>query len=54
MKNRVINYYKENGNSAIIPLFIYGLLLLPITLIFSITWLLKPIEPNSIKELETI
>jgi hypothetical protein len=54
MKNYVINYYKENGKAAIIPLLIYGILLIPVTVIFSITWLLKPIEPNAITELESI
>lgn len=53
MKREMINCYKKNGKAAILPLIVYTILSGPIVLIYAITWVLKPIEPIKLKELES-
>lgn len=54
MKREIINSYKKIGKAAILPLLVYTILLGPLFLIYGITWLLKPIEPININELESL
>lgn len=54
MKKEIINLYKAKGLGAFPPLLIYFMLLIPISIIYAITWLLKPIEPVNLEEFENI
>jgi len=54
MKKEIINFYKAKGSGAFIPLLIYFILLIPISVLYAITWILKPIEPVSVDEFDAI
>lgn len=54
MKKEIIKFYKAKGSGALIPLVIYFILLIPISILYAITWILKPIEPVNLDELDTI
>ncbi len=54
MKREIINCYKKNGKATILPLMVYTILSGPLVLIYAITWILKPIEPINMNELESL
>lgn len=54
MKKEIIKFYKAKGSGAYIPLLIYFVLLIPISILYAITWILKPIEPVNMDEFDAI
>jgi hypothetical protein len=54
MKDKIIKIYKTIGIMSIIPIMIYLVLLVPITIIFTFTWLLSPFQPENFSDLELL
>jgi len=50
--------YKNNQNAktliSILPVFVYSILFIPMFFSYAITWLLTPIEPEKLRDLELI
>jgi hypothetical protein len=43
----------EHGMRAILFYIVYGILLVPMYIMYGITWLLSPMAPDSFEKLET-
>jgi hypothetical protein len=50
--------YKNNQNAksliSILPVLVYSILFIPMFFSYAITWLLTPIEPEKLSDLELI
>lgn len=52
MKNKFYDLYKTIGLISVFPISIYVILLIPSTILFFLTWLLAPFQPEKFRDLE--
>ncbi len=52
MNNKILASFTKYGLISIIPLLIYLILIIPTFIIYFFTWVLSPIQPENIRDLE--